>query len=140
MLGVLVFTKTAGFHHSSIPNGAEAIMKLGAQNNFQVDTTSDASMITEDTLKKYAALVFLHTTGNLFNAQEQSDLERYIQAGGGFVGIHAAADANYDWHWYGRLVGGYFNGHPQQQEAVLHVVDKDTTMTGNIPDYMEKKR
>jgi cytochrome c len=136
---VLVFTKTAGFHHSSIPNGVDAIMKLGAQNHFQVDTTSDASMITEDSLKKYAALVFLHTTGNLFNAQEQSDLERYIQAGGGFVGIHAAADANYDWHWYGRLVGGYFNGHPQQQEAVLHLVDKDTTMTGNIPATWKRK-
>src|SRR4051794_10928306 len=74
---ILVFTKTAGFHHSSIPNGVEAIMKLGAQNNFQVDTTSDATMITEDTLKHYAALVFLHTTGELLNAQEQSDLERY---------------------------------------------------------------
>ncbi|TKK65680.1 PKD domain-containing protein [Ilyomonas limi] len=136
---ILVFTKTAGFHHSSIPNGVDAIMKLGAQNNFEVDTTSDASMITEDTLKKYAAVVFLHTTGNLFNAQEQSDLERYIQAGGGFAGIHAAADANYDWHWYGRLVGGYFNGHPEQQEAVLHAVDKDTTMTGNIPATWKRK-
>src|SRR4051794_18829741 len=90
---VLVFTKTAGFHHSSIPNGVDAIMKLGAQNHFQVDTTSDASMITEDTLKKYAALVFMHTTGNLFNAQEQSDLERYIQAGGGFLGIQGASVA-----------------------------------------------
>ncbi len=136
---ILVFTKTAGFHHSSIPNGVEAIMKLGAANNFEVDTTSDASMIEEDTLKHYAALVFLHTTGNLLNAKEQSDLERYIQAGGGFAGIHAAADANYDWHWYGRLVGGYFNGHPEQREAVLHTVDKDTTKTGNIPATWKRK-
>src|SRR5579859_5633064 len=86
---VLVFTKTAGFHNSSIQAGVEAILKLGKENNFEADTTSDAGWFQEDTLQKYAAVVFLSTTGSLLNNYQQADFERYIQAGGGYVGIHA---------------------------------------------------
>src|SRR5437879_3625989 len=92
---VLVFTKTAGFHHASIPLGVAAIIKLGSENNFDVDTTSDDTKIVESNLKKYSAVVFLSTTGPLLTANERNDFERYIQAGGGYVGIHAAADAEY---------------------------------------------
>ncbi len=112
---ILVFTKTAGFHHESIAVGVPAIIKLGLENGFTVDTTSNASYFQEDTLKKYSAVVFLSTTGHLLNNYQEADFERYIQAGGGYAGVHAAADAEYDWGWYGRLVGGYFNGHPEQQ-------------------------
>ena len=94
---LLVFTKTAGFHHASIPVAAEAIMKLGKENNFEVDTTSNADMITEDTLKNYAAVVFLSTTDNnddLLDNYQKNAFQRYIEAGGGFVGIHAATDAS----------------------------------------------
>ncbi len=136
---VLIFTKTAGFHHASIPVGVAAILKLGQENNFAVDTTSDAAMINENNLKKYDAVIFLSTTGPLLNSNERNDFERYIQAGGGFVGIHAAADAEYDWHWYGRLVGGYFVSHPAQQEAVLHVVDKTHISTKHLPDEWKRK-
>ena len=111
---VLVFTKTQGFHHESIPAGSAAILKLGRENNFAVDTTSDASKITEASLSKYSAVIFLNTTGYMLNNYQQADLERYMQAGGNFVGVHAAADAEYDWLWYGRLVGAYFDSHPEQ--------------------------
>ncbi len=130
---VLVFTKTAGYHHSSIAQGVQAIFKLGAENNFNVDTTSDAGKFQEDSLKKYAAIVFLSTTGALLNQYEQADFKRYIQAGGGYAGIHAATDAEYDWGWYGRLSGGYFNGHPQEQEAVINVVDSTHISTQHLP-------
>lgn len=137
---ILVFTKTAGFHHASIPLGVEAILKLGKQHNFIVDTTSDDTKFTESNLKKYSAVVFLSTTGPLFTARERNDFERYIQAGGGYVGIHAAADAEYDWHWYGRLVGGYFLSHPSvQQMATLHVVDKTHISTKHLPDEWKRK-
>ncbi|OOQ59591.1 ThuA domain-containing protein [Mucilaginibacter pedocola] len=136
---ILVFTKTSGYHHESIAVGAPAIMKLGAQNNFLVDTTSDASKITEANLKKYAAVVFLHTTGYMLNNYQQADLERYMQAGGNFVGVHAAADAEYDWKYYGRLVGAYFDSHPEQQEAVLNVVDKNHASTKGLPDVWKRK-
>ncbi|MDB4918066.1 ThuA domain-containing protein [Mucilaginibacter sp.] len=136
---VLVFTKTAGYHHASIPLGVDAIIKLGKENNFDVDTTSDDKKFIESNLKKYSAVVFLSTTGPLLTANERNDFERYIQAGGGYVGIHAAADAEYDWHWYGRLVGGYFVSHPAQQEAVLHVVDKTHISTKHLPDTWKRK-
>ena len=136
---VLIFTKTAGFHHSSIPLGIAAITKLGAENNFETDTTSDASLFTEDSLKKYSAVVFLCTTGDLLNNYQEADFQRYIQAGGGYVGIHAATDAEYDWGWYGRLAGGYFNGHPSQQEAVIQVIDSTDASTKHLPKLWKRK-
>ncbi len=135
---VLVFTKTAGFHHASIPAGVNAILKLGKENNFSVDTTSDASKINESNLGKYATVIFLNTTGALLNNYQQADFERYMQAGGNFVGVHAAADAEYDWYWYGRLVGAYFDSHPQIQPAVLHVTDKNHPSTRALPDEWKR--
>ncbi len=114
---VLVFTKTKGYYHESIPNGAAAIQKLGRENNFEVDTTSNAAYFAEDSLKHYAAVVFLSTTGNVLNADQQVAFERYIEAGGGYMGMHAAADTEYDWPWYNKLVGAYFLSHPQPTKS-----------------------
>ena len=136
---VLVFTKTAGFHHSSIPLGVQAIFKLGSENNFDVDSSSDAALFQEDSLKKYSAVIFLNTTGNLLNQYQRNDFERYIQAGGGYAGVHAATDANYDWGWYGRLAGGYFNGHPEQQEATIKVADSTDMSTKHLPALWKRK-
>ena len=139
---ILVFTKTAGYHHASITAGVNAIIKLGHENDFGVDTTSNAEMFTEDTLKKYSAIVFLNTTDTadvLLNNYQENAFQRYIEAGGGFVGIHAATDAGYHWGWYTRLVGANFNGHPEQQQATLHVVDKDNISTKNLPDPWIRK-
>jgi len=131
---ILVFTKTSGYHHASIAAGSAAIIKLGTENDFSVDTTSNASKISEANLSQYAAVVFLSTTGYMLNNYQQADLERYMQAGGNFVGVHAAADAEYDWQWYGRLVGAYFDNHPAMQEATLKVVDKNHPSTRTLPD------
>ncbi len=142
---VLVFTKTAGFHHESISDGVAAIQKLGNQNNFDVDSTSNAEWFTEDSLKKYAAVVFMSTTGDILNHYQEAEFERYIQAGGGFVGIHAAADAEYDWGWFGRLVGGYFLTHPgirdsfaNVQQGMLQVVDKNHASTKDLPEQWKR--
>ncbi len=136
---VLVFTKTAGYHHASIADGVVAIQKLGKANHFEVDTTSNAGWFTEDTLKKYSAVIFLSTTGDLLNNKQEIAFQRYMEAGGGFMGIHAAADAEYDWKWYGRLVGGYFLSHPEQQEAVLEVVDNKNDATKHLPKKWKRK-
>lgn len=131
---ILVFSKTAGFRHgSSIAKGKEALMLMGKQNNFLVDTTEDASVFNKKTLKKYDAVVFLSTTGNIFNEEQQTAFEQYLHSGKGFVGIHAASDTEYDWPWYGRLVGGYFASHPKQQNATLHVTDEKHISTQHLP-------
>jgi type 1 glutamine amidotransferase len=139
---ILVFSKTAGYHHNSISKGIQAIQKLGTENNFDVDTTTDAALFNEDSLAKYAAIVFLNTTDTtdvLLNHYQEAAFERYIQAGGGFVGVHAAADAEYHWGWYGRLVGGYFNSHPAQQEAILNVVDNTHPSSKHLSKQWKRK-
>ena len=135
---ILVFTKTNGFYHESIPTGAAALQQLGRKNNFIADTTSAASYFLEDSLKNYAAVIFLNTTMNVLNGDQQVAFERYIQAGGGFVGIHAATDTEYDWPWYNRLVGAYFASHPRQQRATIRVVDKTHPSTSFLPDRWER--
>jgi type 1 glutamine amidotransferase len=130
---ILVYSKTRGFHHASIPAGIAAIQKLGAENNFAVDTTTDSTYFTKKTLKKYAAVVFLSTTGNVLNDEQQVAFQKYIKSGGGFVGIHAATDTEYDWPWYNQLVGAYFKSHPKPQEAVLNVVDPTHISTQHLP-------
>jgi cytochrome c len=109
---ILVFSKTADFRHESIADGKLALIELGNKNGFAVDTTEDASVFNEKNLKRYRAVVFLNTTRDVLNPIQQTDFKRFIEAGGGFVGIHAAADTEYEWPWYGKLVGAYFNGHP----------------------------
>lgn len=135
---VLVFSATKGFRHSSIGVGKLALLKLGSEHNFTVDTTEDANAFNEDNLKKYAAVVFLNTTGDVLNNTQQNDFERYIQAGGGFLGVHAAADCEYTWPWYGKLVGAYFKSHPATQKAKLIVKDKSNLATKHLPDVWER--
>ncbi|EOR95512.1 Cytochrome c551/c552 [Arcticibacter svalbardensis MN12-7] len=136
---LLVFCKTAGYHHSSIEVGKLAILKLGKENGFDVDTTSKADLFTKKGLKKYQAVVFLSTTGDVLNEEQQSAFQHYIQAGNGFAGVHAATDTEYDWPWFGDLVGAYFAKHPEQQTAVLNVVDKNSIATSHLPDQWQRK-
>lgn len=131
---VLVFSKTAGFVHSSISEGVAAIQKLGQENGFEVDTTRNAGYFQEDSLKNYAAVIFLNTTGNVLDYRQEAAFERYIQAGGGFVGVHAATDTEYDWGWYGKLVGAYFTSHPKTQNAKFIIKDKDFPATAFFTD------
>jgi cytochrome c len=131
---ILVFSKTAGFKHASIPHGIAAIQKLGQENDFRVDTTKNAAYFNDDSLKNYQAVVFLSTTQDVLDAGQQLAFERYIQAGGGFAGIHAAADTEYDWPWYNKLVGAQFLSHPQIQTATIRVTDKSHPATAALPD------
>ena len=122
-----------GYHHNSIAAGNTAIQKLGIENGFGVDTTTDASLFTSKNLKKYKAVIFLSTTGNVLNDEQQKAFETYIENGGGFAGIHSATDTEYDWPWYNKLVGAYFKSHPKQQNAVLHVIDTTFIATKHLP-------
>jgi glucose/arabinose dehydrogenase len=131
---VLVFAKPAAFVHTSIPTGLRTIQQLGSENGFEVDTTRDATYFTDAGLAPYSAIVFLSTTGNVLDHRQEAAFERYIQAGGGFVGIHAATDTEYDWGWYGRLVGAYFDSHPEQQQARFVIRDRTHPATSFFTD------
>ena len=117
---VLLFSKTAGWHHESILEGVKAIRGLGQLHDFNVFWTEDAARVFNDTeLKKYKAVIFLSTTGDVLTDEQQAAFERYIKAGGGFVGIHAAADTEYGWPWYTKMVGHMFHIHPAVQTATI---------------------
>ncbi len=135
---VLVFSKTAGYYHESIPAGNAAILDLGKKHGFGVDTTKNASFFNDEKLAAYQVVVFLNTTLDVLDSMQQAAFEKYIRAGGGFVGIHAAADTEYGWPWYGKLVGAYFKSHPAQQEAVIKVEDKNHPSTNMLPDEWKR--
>jgi len=138
---VLVFSKTKGYYHESIPSGIAAVQKLGEENGFQVDTTKDATQFNADNLKKYGAIIFLSTTLDVLNEAQQAAMESYIKGGGGFVGVHAAADTEYEWPWYNKLVGAYFKSHPNNpnvRKAVVSVIDKTHPATQELPEKWER--
>ena len=130
---ILLFTKTSGFTHGSIPDAITAIQQLGSSNNFQVDQTEDASAFNATNLAQYQAVVFLMTTGDVLNASQQQAFETYIGNGGGFAGVHSASDTEYSWPWYGNLVGAYFDSHPAQQNAVVNVESATHPSMQNVP-------
>lgn len=134
---VLVFCKTGpkGFQHGSIPSGIAAVFKLGKENKFDVDISADPADFNDANLKQYAAIICVSTTADFIPQESQrAALKNYIEHGGGFVGIHAATDAEYNWQWYGDLVGGYFKGHPRgTPQATLDVVDSTSIATKFLP-------
>lgn len=131
---VLVFTKTNGYRHESIEKGVETIKALGLTNNFVVTHTEDSLQFNTKNLKKYKAVVFLSTTMDVLGDGQQEAFEKYIQGGGAFMGIHAAADTEYGWPWYGELVGAYFLSHPKQQKAKIDVLDRNHPSTAHLAD------
>lgn len=121
---VLVFSKTTGFRHDSIPAGLALIRALGAAHGFGVDASEDAALFTRQSLGSYRAVIFLNTTGEVLNDGQQAAFEAYIRGGGGWVGVHSAADTEYAWPFYGELLGGaWFSNHPAIQAATLLVED-----------------
>lgn len=136
---VLVFSKTLGYRHDNIEKAAQVIKQLGAKHGFLVDHTEDVSIFTDLGLQPYQAIVFLSTSGNLFNEAQQAAFQRYIRGGKGLVGIHAASTTAYDWPWYGKLIGGYFDRHPHVQYADIQVVDSHHPATAHLPTVWHRK-
>jgi type 1 glutamine amidotransferase len=137
----LIFSKTSAFRHTQcIPSATVALAQQAEKRGFEVDATEDASLITDTNLARYDVVIFLCTTGDVLNATQQGAFERYIQAGGGYAGIHSASDTEYDWAWYGGLVGAYFRDHPgvagvneQFQVASMDVEDRKSAATKRLP-------
>jgi len=130
---VLVFSKTEGFRHESIQAGIAAIQQQGRLRGFAVEAGEDAGVFTDGGLASYRAVVFLSTTGDVLNGAQEAAFERFIRGGGGFVGVHAAADTEYDWPFYGGLMGAYFASHPDVQNASVQVEDSGHPTTSELP-------
>lgn len=140
---VLVFSKTAGFRHDSIPEGIAAIRAIAASNEgtmcpLTVTASEDAAVFNEKDLGGYRAVIFLSTTGDILNDEQQRAFEAWYRKGGAYVGIHAAADTEHTWPWYGLLVGAWFKTHPPTQKAVVVVEDRTHQSTSMLPERWER--
>jgi type 1 glutamine amidotransferase len=130
---ILVFTRTTGFRHDSIPDGVAAIRRIAGESGLTVDATEDPEVFTDVNLARYRAVVFLLTTGDVLDDGEQAAFERFLRAGAGWAGVHSASDTEYDWPFFGQLVGAYFAGHPAVQPAIVHVEDRSHPATAPLP-------
>ncbi|MFG6685427.1 ThuA domain-containing protein [Mariniflexile sp. HNIBRBA6329] len=131
---VLVFTKTSGFRHQSIETGVKTMEALSKQNNFEITHTEDATLFTQKNLKQYQLVIFLNTTGDILNAEEEKAFETFIKNGGSFMGIHSATDTEFDWAWYGKLVGAYFLNHPKQSSATITRINSTHPSTKHLQE------
>jgi type 1 glutamine amidotransferase len=125
---VLVFTRTTGYRHTSINAGVAALA-----NTVEVHHTEDPAVFTPEDLARYAAVVFLNTSGTVLGDEHRRALTAYVQGGGGFVGVHCAAGTEHDWPDYGELVGAWFEHHPEVQPATLRVEDASHPATAHLP-------
>ncbi len=133
---ILVFSKTTGWRHESISAGQKALMKLATENGYGITMTENAGYFTPENLEKYKAVIFLNTTETLFDDSQRTAFLNYIQSGGGYVGIHSAADTEYDWPWYNKLVGAYFDNHPNNpnvRQAEMIVTNHNHPATEDLP-------
>lgn len=131
---VLVFTRTEGFRHGSISDGLQMLELLAEENNFTMTHTESSSVFNTTVLPSYDLVIFLSTTGDVLDPEQEQAFEAYMEEGGNFLGIHAAADTEYDWPWYGDLVGAYFESHPQVQSASINVEANNHPSTSHLPD------
>lgn len=132
-LSVLVYSHTNGFRHAAIPDGVEAFRSLGKTHGWTVEATDDSTVFRPDRLAEVNVVVFLNTTGDAVGPEGQKALRAFVEDGGGYVGVHSAADTEYGWSWYGRLVGANFEGHPRVQEATVCVEDAEHSSTRMLP-------
>ncbi len=119
----LLVTTTRGWHHESLHAGVLAVQDLGKKNFFDVVLWEDPSGFTDKYVSQFNVIIFLNTTGDIFDSAQQKVMERFIQSGKGYVGIHSASDTEYDWDWYTKLVGRMFHIHPTIQTAQLNILD-----------------
>jgi uncharacterized protein len=129
---VLVYTRTTDYRHDSIPDAVAAVRALGAAHGFETDATEDPGAF-ESSLEGYAAVVFLSTSGEVLTPPGRTGLMAYMRGGGGFVGVHAAACTEYEWPYYGELLGARFARHPDHQPGRVVVEDRGHPATSHLP-------
>ncbi|MGJ7031828.1 ThuA domain-containing protein [Niabella hirudinis] len=132
---VLVYTKNGkGFVHDNIPFAVKAIQQLGAAHGFKVDTSSQPSVMTEENLKQYTLLIFPSTNNDVFDTDAQRlAFRRYIEAGGGLVGLHSVTGTERNWRWFKMMLGGTFAWHARFQEFTVRVIDSKHPSMKGVP-------
>lgn len=144
---ILVFTRTTGYRHASIPVGVQTLRELAQAQGIALTRSEDPALFDDASLARFDAVVFLSTTGDVLDDTQQAAFERYVGKGGGYMGVHAAADTEYDWPWYGRLVGAWFDSHPKglqttrvRFEGDAATLAQDWQVTDELYNYRSNPR
>ena len=139
---VLVFSKTLGFRHDSIPDGSIALRELGAQYGFAVDATEDSSAFNTTNLARYRAVVFLSVTGDVLDAAQQTAFKNYMERGGGLAAIHGAMfgprACEEEWAWYGEMMCATFRNHSKVVPATVVIEDRQNPSTKMLPEFWHR--
>jgi type 1 glutamine amidotransferase len=138
---VLVYTKNGkGYVHDNIPNAVQCIRKLGQEHGFTVEVADQPGVFVESNLQNYTAIIFPSTNNDVFDTDAQRlAFRRYIEAGGGFVGIHSVVGTERNWTWFKRMIGGTFAWHPRFQKFRVQVIDTKHPSTQDIPPTWERE-
>lgn len=140
-LGVLVFTKIAGFRHNSIETGVATLQRIGEERGWTVIETQNGAAFNAEFLSRFDVVVWLSTTWDVLNLEQEKAFESFIEGGGGYVGVHAASDTEYEWEWYSYLVGAYLTGHPSFpniRNADVFIEDPDHPTTFFLPQIWNR--
>ena len=139
-VNVLVYTKNGkGYVHDNIPSAVNCIQQFGKKYGFKVDTSSNASVMTEANLKQYTMLIFPSTNNDVFDTNEQRlAFRHYIEAGGGFVGIHSVTGTERNWKWFKMMMGGTFSWHAKFQQFNVRMVDPSHPSVQGLPNTWTK--
>ncbi|MSP07105.1 MAG: ThuA domain-containing protein [Chitinophagaceae bacterium] len=138
---ILVYTKNGkGYVHDNIASAVACIQQLGKTNNFKVEVSDDPSVFTEANLKKYQLLIFTSTNNDVFDNDEQRvQFRRYIEAGGGFVGVHSVTGTERNWTWFKMMLGETFSWHAKFQKfSIKNLAPTHPSMKG-IPSLWTKE-
>jgi type 1 glutamine amidotransferase len=140
-VSVLVYTKNGkGYVHDNIPSAVKCIQELGSQHGFRVDTSSNTSVMTESNLKNYTLLIFPSTNNDVFDSDVQRlAFRKYIEAGGGFVGIHSVTGTERNWKWFKMMLGGTFAWHAKFQKFTVRVIEPSHASVQGLPKVWEKE-
>ncbi|MGA5194450.1 ThuA domain-containing protein [Streptomyces exfoliatus] len=130
---VLIYTRTTGYRHDSIPDGAAALTELAEERGWTAEVTEDPGAFTPERLARCAAVVLVSTTGTVLTPEGRASFEAYLRGGGALLAVHAAANAEPDWPFYGELLGTRFDGHPEIQPGLVLVDDHDHPATAPLP-------
>ncbi len=133
-LNILIYSRTAGYRHKSIEDGVKMINDLAALYGYTVEHTELPTEFNDEKLAQFDVVVFLSTSGDVLDDTQQLAFEKYIRNGGGYVGIHGASATEYDWPWYGKLVGAVFTKHPAIQEATINITSPQHICMHDVPN------
>lgn len=135
---LLVYSGTMGYRHESITAGVEALRTIGEKLNLEVIAVGGAEDFPAESLRSFQAVAFLNTTGDILESNQEAAVEDFLRLGGGFIGVHAAADTEYDWPWYGRMLGARFASHGQVEATRVVVADSRHPATRCLPPIQSR--